>query len=131
MSKPLVFVKNRVRIEKIGKEVDSWDLISFGDCPIMHAAWNPHEKFLICQFSSSKENVIQIPKQSSNGKVTFKDSKADQYYRVTIYDKDAIAHILETYVSNWTEGDSWQLQDQFEEPEEVEVGAETSEEIVK
>ena len=124
MTKPLVFVKNRVRIEKISKDVDSWDLISLGDCPIMHAAWNPHEKFLICQFNSSKENVVQVPKQSSNGKVTFKDGRAEQYYRVTIYDLDAIQHILDTYVSNSVPVD-WQLQDQF-----VEENEETSEETV-
>jgi len=114
MTKPLVFVKNKVRIEKIGKEVDSWDLIAFGSCPIMHAAWNPYDKLLVCQFDSAKENLVQIPKQSSTGKVTFKESKAEQYYRVTIYDTDAVQFILDNYVANF-EGGEWMLQEQFEE----------------
>lgn len=119
MTKPLVFVKNKVRIEKIGKEVESWDLLAFGECPIMHAAWNPYDKFLTCQFLSHKENLIQIPKQSGTGKVTFKDSKADQYYRVTIYDLDSVQYILDTFVGNFNTTD-WMLQDQFiETPVEV------------
>lgn len=128
--KPLVFVKNRVRIEKIGKEVDSWDLLAFGDSPIMHAAWNPYDKFLTCQFISHKENLIQIPKQSSTGKVTFKDSKADQYYRVTTYDLDAVQYILDTFVGNY-KGQEWMLQDQFiETPAEVGVEIEDDDVVV-
>ncbi len=118
MSKPLVQVKTRVRIDKIDKEVDSWDLLAFSDCPIMHAAWNPVDKMLVCQFDSAKENVIQIPKQAANtGKVTFKESKAEQYYRVTIYDLDAIQFILDSYVANFKGGD-WKLQEQLEDVDE-------------
>lgn len=119
MTKPLVFVKNRVKIEKIGKEIDSWDLIAFGPSSIMHAAWNPYDKLLVCQFDSAKENLVQIPKQSSTGKVTFKDSKAEQYYRVTIYDLDAIQYILDNFVGNFEGEKDWMLQEQFEEDEVV------------
>lgn len=118
MAKPLVFVKTRVRINKIDREVDSWDLIAFGDSPIMHAAWNPHEKFLVCQFDSSKEDVIQTPKQANNGKITLKPGKAEMYYRVTIYDLDAIQFVLDTYVGNTVPKD-WMLQEQFEVEEVV------------
>lgn len=119
MAKPLVFVKNRVRIEKIDKEVDSWDLVAFGDCPIMHAAWNPSEKLLVCQFDSHKENLLTVPKQTKSGKMTFGSSRADQYYRITLYDLDAVQHILDTYVSNAVPAD-WMLQEQFEEEQLVE-----------
>ena len=115
MSKPLVFVKTKVLLND--KELDSWDLVSFGDCPIMHAAWNPEKQFLVCQFNSIKENQVDIPKQSNSGKVTFAKSKAHQYYRVTLYDKDAVQHILETYVSNYNENFDWTLQEQFEDLE--------------
>lgn len=118
MTKPLVFVKTRVKIDKIGKEVDSWDLLAFSDCPIMHAAWNPVDKLLVCQFDSAKENIIQIPKAATNtGKITFKEGKAEQYYRVTIYDLDAVQFILDTYVANF-KGGEWMLQEQLEQVEE-------------
>lgn len=119
MSKPLVLVKTRVRIEKIDKEVESWDLLAFSASPIMHAAWNPVDKMLVCQFDSSKENIIQIPKQATNtGKITFKEGKAEQYYRVTIYDLDAIQFILDNYVANF-KGGEWQLQEQLEDEQLV------------
>lgn len=118
MSKPLVFVKNRVKFDKIEKDAESWDLLSFGDCPIMHAAWNPLEQMLVIQFNSVKENFVDVPKASKSGKVTISSSRAEQYYRVTITDKAAVQHILETYVSNY-DGQEWELSDQFEESEQV------------
>ena len=119
MAKPLVFIKTKVKIDKYENELDSWDLISFGECPIMHAAWNPVQKVLICQFDSAKENIVTIPKQAANsGKVTFKESKAEQYYRVTIYDLDAVQFILDTYVANSVPSD-WVMQDQLETADQV------------
>lgn len=118
MSKPLVFVKNRVKIEKIGKEVDSWDLLAFGDCPIMHAAWNPMEQMLVVQFNSVKENLVDIPRASKTGKVTMNQSRAEQYYRVTISDKSAVQFILDNYVSNY-DGQEWELSDQVDEGNEA------------
>jgi len=118
MSKPLVFVKNKVRIEKIGKEVDSWDLLAFGDSPIMHAAWNPLEQMLVCQFNSVKENFVDMPKASKTGKVTISQGRAEQYYRVTISDKSAVQFILDNYVSNY-DGQEWELSEQVEEDQSV------------
>lgn len=118
MSKPLVFVRNKVRIEKIGKDLDSWDLLAFGDSPIMHAAWNPLEQMLVVQFNSVKENFVDVPKASNSGKVTINQSRAEQYYRVTISDKNAVQHILDTYVSNY-DGQEWELSEQAGEEAET------------
>lgn len=114
MSKPLVFVRTKVKIDNESKELDSWDLVAFGDCPIMHAAWNPLKQLLVCQFNSIKENFVDMPKQTKTGKVTFQQSRAEQYYRLTMYDQEAIQHILDTYVSNY-DGQDWLLKDQFED----------------
>ena len=120
MSKPMVFIKAKVKIDKIEKELDSWDLVNFGDCPIMHAAWNPVQKMLICQIDSVKENLVTIPKQAKNsGNITLRESRSDQYYRVTISDLDAVQFILNTYVANAYPSD-WMLQEQLEEFETVE-----------
>lgn len=118
MSKPLVFVKNKVKFENTGKEMNSWDLLSFENSPIMHAAWNPMEQMLVVQFNSVKENFVDVPKASKTGKVTMNPSRAEQYYRVTISDKAAVQHILDTYVSNY-DGQEWELSEQAGEEAET------------
>lgn len=118
MTKPLIFVKTKVKIDNDSQEMDSWDLVAFGECPIMHAAWNPLKQLLVCQFSSIKENFVDIPKQTKTGKVNFQQSRVEQYYRLTMYDKEAIQHILDTYVSNY-DGQEWELKVEGETEEVV------------
>jgi hypothetical protein len=119
MTKPLVYVKTQVKVDSNPEPVESWELLAFGESPIMHAAYNPVNKGLVCQFNSIKENFVDIPKQNPKGKVTFQERRAEQYYRVVVTDKEAIEHILNTYVSNYAD-QNWdvtyeQLQPQVEE----------------
>lgn len=106
MSKPLVFVNTKVKVDANPDDFDSWELLAFGDCPIMHAAYNPVKQALVCQFNSVKENFVDYPTQSKAGKVTMQERRADQYYRQVVSDKEAIQFILETYVANYN-GQEW------------------------
>jgi len=118
MTKPLVYVKTQVKVDTNPEPIDSWELLAFGGCPIMHAAYNPVTQGLVCQFSSVKENYIDVPKANAKGQVKFQTQKAEQYYRVVVTDKDAIEHILSTYVSNYA-GQNWNVV--YEKPEVEEL----------
>lgn len=106
MSKPLVFVKTKIKVDGSQDELDSWELLAFSPCPIMHAAYNPIKQMLVCQFDSVKESFVDVPKQEKNGKVTIQERRVDQYYRPVIADLDAIQFILDNYVGNYT-GQEW------------------------
>lgn len=106
MSKPLVFVQTKVKVDANPEDFDSWELLAFGDCPIMHAAYNPVKQALVCQFSSVKENFVDYPTQGKNGKVSMQERRAEQYYRQVVTDKEAIQYILDNYVGNY-DGQEW------------------------
>lgn len=109
MSKPLVYVNTKVRLNQIPGPVDAWELISIEDCPIMHAAWNPDKQALVVQFSSVKENFVDFPIQNKKtGKVQMQERRADMYYRLTIEDHDAIQFILDNYVANF-KNQNWKI----------------------
>lgn len=108
MSKPLVYVNTKVKVDQNPEDFDSWELLAFGDSPIMHAAWNPVKQMLVCQFNSVKENFVDFPTQNKAGKVTMQERRADQYYRQTISDKAAIQYILDNYVGNY-DGQEWDI----------------------
>lgn len=108
MSKPLVFLNTKVRVEGNNEPVNSWELIALADCPVMHAAWNPSKQALVVQFTSVKENFVDFPMQSKSGKVTMQERRADQYYRLTIDDLEAVKYILDTYVGNFS-NQFWQI----------------------
>lgn len=106
MSKPLVFVQTKVKVDSNPEEYDSWELLAFADCPIMHAAYNPIKQSLVCQFNSVKENFVDYPTQNKAGKVTLTERRAEQYYRQVVTDKEAIQYILDNYVGNY-DGQEW------------------------
>lgn len=107
--KPLVYVNTKVRIDaQTTDEVDSWELVAFGDCPIMHAAWNPKTQLLVCQINSVKENFVDFPVRTKSGAVNIQERRAEVYYRVTLSDKDAIQYILENFVGNY-KGQDWKI----------------------
>lgn len=109
MSKPLVFVRTKIKVEGTEGELDSWELIALLPSPLMHAAWNPIKGMLVCQFDSVKEGFENTPKQDQKTKkVTFSLGRIDTYYRVTISDAEAIQYILENYVGNYT-GQDWNM----------------------
>lgn len=110
MSKPLVYVKTKIKVDDGPDEFDSWELIAFNDCPIMHAAFNPIKQALVCQFNSAKEGFITVPVQGKNGKVEYQNRKSEQYYRQVITDKEAIQFILDTYTANYN-GQQWEVPD--------------------
>jgi hypothetical protein len=100
MSKPLVKVNTTIRIDN--NPVQSWELLSFGECPIMHAAWNPQARVLICQYDSVKESIESIPVfNKKTKKVDYEQKRVDAYYRVTVEDKEGIKFILDNLVSNY------------------------------
>lgn len=117
MSKPLVFVRTKVKVDNQPEELDSWELLAFQDCPIMHAAFNPVKQALVCQFNSVKENFVDFPKQSAKGKVEIQERRAEQYYRQVVTDKEAIQYILDTYVGNYT-GQEWEI---FSDEQAIEI----------
>lgn len=115
MSKPLVFVRTKIRIDNDPEETDSWELLAIDKAHLMHAAWNPIKQMLVCQFDSVKESFQAVPKKSNSGKVTTQVQKVDEYYRVTIGDTDAIQNILDNFVVNY-DGQEWKIS---VEPEEA------------
>lgn len=106
MTKPLVFVKTKVKVDGTPEDLDSWELLAFGPSPVMHAAYNPVKQALVCQIDSVKENFVDVPKQGKNGKVDIQERRVDQYYRIVINDTDAIQYILDNFVGNYT-GQEW------------------------
>lgn len=114
MTKPLVYVKTQVKVDSNPDPIESWELLALGECPVMHAAYNPVTQGLVCQFNSIKENLVDIPKQNSKGKISFQEKRAEQYYRVVVTDKDAIQHILDNFVSNYA-GQDWNVT--YEQPQ--------------
>lgn len=107
--KPLVYVNTKVRVDAGSTvEADSWELVSFGDCPVMHAAWNPLTQILVCQINSVKENFVDFPTRTKTGSINMQERRAEQYYRVTISDKEAIQFIMDSFVGNYS-GQEWQV----------------------
>lgn len=109
MSKPLVYVNTKVKVDGVNGDLRSWELIAFSPSPVMHAAWNPVKQVLVVQIDSVKEGFVDYPNQSKTGKVTMQERRIDQYYRVTIEDKEAIQHILENFVSNY-DNQEWEME---------------------
>lgn len=106
--KPLIFVKTQIKVDRIPEPVESWELVSFGPCPVMHAAWNPVAQMLVCQLDSVKENFVDFPVKDKKGGVNHQERRADQYYRVTLSDKDAVKYILENLTANYTDQE-WEI----------------------
>lgn len=108
--KPLVFVNTQIRVDKVPELVDSWELVAFSPCPVMHAAWNPVNQMLVCQLDSVKESFVDYPvRNTKTSKVDMQERRVDQYYRITLSDKEAIKFILENYVANFTDQE-WEIQ---------------------
>ena len=107
MTKPFLFVNSSIKVSD--KNITpSWELFSVGASNLMHAAWNPEKQLLVCQFDSVKENFIEVPQVAKTGKITTVDKRIDQYYRVTIEDKEAIKYMLENLCMNYT-NQEWDL----------------------
>jgi hypothetical protein len=103
--KTLLKVNTTVKFD--GQDVDSWELIAVLPSSLMHAVWNPERQGLVCQLNSVKENFVDYPVQQK-GQVKWQERRAEQYYRITIYDKKAIQDILDTFVVNYG-GEDWQV----------------------
>lgn len=121
--KPLLKVKTTVKIS--GVDAPSWELISILPTSLMHAVWNPDQEMLVCQFNSIKENFIDYPVKKKGGGVDWQERKAEQYYRVTLNDVDAIKDLLESYVENYKGEDfAFKFEQPTPEPEQVEPSTE-------
>ncbi len=107
MTKPFLFVSTTITVTD-NTQVNSWELFNIGDSTLMHAAWNPEKQLLVCQFNSIKENVVPYPVIGKNGKGTMQDKRMQQYYRITIEDKDAVKFILENLCINYS-GQKWDI----------------------
>lgn len=134
--KPLLKVKTTVKIGGVDSpavETPTWELIAILPTSLMHAVWNPEKEMLVCQFNSVKENFVDYPVKSKTGNVNWQERKAEQYYRITLTDIDAIKDLLNTYVENY-KGEDFVMK--FESPapaneelEETQSGVETPEEL--
>lgn len=117
MTKPFLFVNTTVTVGD-GTPVNSWELINIGDSTLMHAAWNPEQSLLVCQFNSIKESIIPYPVMKKNGKTPeMQERRVDQYYRITIGDKDAIKYLLTELCANYT-NQEWDIK-HISHPKEV------------
>lgn len=104
--KPFLFISTTIQVQD-GSMIKSWELINLGDSSLMHAAWNPEKQLLVCQFNSVKENLTPYP-VIVKGKSTIQERKVEQYYRITVEDKDAVKYILENLTSNYT-NQEWEI----------------------
>lgn len=114
--KPLLKVKTTVKIGGQGSpaiDAPTWELIAILPSSLMHAVWNPDKQMLVCQFNSVKENYVDYPVKSKTGNINWQERKAEQYYRITVTDTDAVQTLLETYVENY-KGEDFVIK--FEEP---------------
>ncbi len=105
--KPFLFIYTTIQVQD-GSMVKSWELINLGGSNLMHAAWNPEKQLLVCQFDSVKENLAQVPVVGKNGKASIQDRRVEQYYRITVEDKNAIKYILENLTSNYVDQE-WEI----------------------
>lgn len=103
--KQFLFVKTTITASD-GSPTESWEMYSLGNSDLMHAAWNPEKQLLVCQYNSIKENVVPVPQVAKNGKFSTVDKRVQQYYRITIEDKDAIKYLLENLCANY-DGQKW------------------------
>lgn len=106
--KPFLFISTTIQVQD-GSMIKSWELVNLGESSLMHAAWNPEKQLLVCQFNSVKEAIVPYPVVAKNGKSSsIQDKRVEQYYRITIEDKDAIKYILENLTSNYT-NQEWEI----------------------
>lgn len=110
MSKNLVFCNAEINTPD-GKTVKTWELVCFGQSPVLHAIWSPKDQKLVVQFDSVKEGIVPDYKRSNSGKVTENQRRMDQYYITRISDKDAIQSILDNFVINYKD-QHWLIEDE-------------------
>ncbi len=117
MQKPFLFLSTTIQVQD-GSMIKSWELINLGEGSLMHAAWNPEKQLLVCQFDSVKENLAPYPVVAKNGKTSIQERKVEQYYRITVEDKDAVRYILENLTSNYT-NQEWEIKHETHPAEQM------------
>ena len=113
--KPLLFSRCKVK-DNVQQDKESWELLPISsDSPILHAAWNPFSEILIVNLNQHKENLEAVPtgniikgKKGEGDRQETTLRNVDTWYRVTITDKDAVQHILNTLTDNYI-GQEWDI----------------------